>query len=66
MLMPHSINHGNACFAYFNKIWGIPLAFGCFGFLIATLLAALLIFSKTAIGSTYAFFGAQMRPEKGV
>jgi len=24
MLMPHSINHGNACFAYFNKIWGIP------------------------------------------
>jgi len=25
MLMPHSINHGNACFAYFNKIWGIPL-----------------------------------------
>ena len=25
MLMPHSINHGNACFAYFNKIWGIPI-----------------------------------------
>jgi hypothetical protein len=23
--MPHSIIHGNACFAYFNKIWGIPL-----------------------------------------
>jgi hypothetical protein len=23
-LMPHSINHGDACFAYFNKIWGIP------------------------------------------
>ena len=23
-LMPHSIVHGNACFAYFNKIWGIP------------------------------------------
>jgi hypothetical protein len=23
-LMPHSIIHGNACFAYFNKIWGIP------------------------------------------
>jgi hypothetical protein len=22
--MPHSIIHGNACFAYFNKIWGIP------------------------------------------
>jgi hypothetical protein len=22
--MPHSINHGDACFAYFNKIWGIP------------------------------------------
>jgi hypothetical protein len=21
--MPHSIIHGNACFAYFNKIWGI-------------------------------------------
>jgi hypothetical protein len=25
-LMPHSIIHGNACFAYFNKIWGIPRA----------------------------------------
>jgi hypothetical protein len=23
-LMPHSINHGDACLAYFNKIWGIP------------------------------------------
>src|SRR5262245_28865334 len=22
--MPHSIPHGDACFAYFNKIWGIP------------------------------------------
>jgi hypothetical protein len=27
-LTPHSITHGDACFAYFNKIWGIPnLAF---------------------------------------
>jgi hypothetical protein len=25
MLTPHSIIHGNAGFAYFNKIWGIPL-----------------------------------------
>ena len=25
MLMPHSIIHRNACFAYFNKIWGHPL-----------------------------------------
>jgi len=24
-LMPRSIPHGDACFAYFNKIWGIPL-----------------------------------------
>ncbi len=24
MLMPHSIIHRNACFAYLNKIWGIP------------------------------------------
>jgi hypothetical protein len=23
-LMPHSITHGDACFAYFNKIRGIP------------------------------------------
>ena len=23
-LMPHSIIHGDAYFAYFNKIWGIP------------------------------------------
>jgi L,D-transpeptidase catalytic domain len=23
--MPHSINHGDASFAYFNKIWGIPI-----------------------------------------
>jgi|AmaraimetFIIA100_FD_contig_123_5215_length_1336_multi_6_in_2_out_0_3 hypothetical protein len=22
--MPHSIPHGDACFAYFNKVWGIP------------------------------------------
>jgi hypothetical protein len=26
MLTPHSIIHGDACFAYFNKIWGIPPA----------------------------------------
>jgi len=25
-LTPHSIIHGDACFAYFNKIWGIPEA----------------------------------------
>ena len=25
-LTPHSITHGDACFAYFNKIWGIPYA----------------------------------------
>jgi hypothetical protein len=25
-LTPHSMINGNACFAYFNKIWGIPLA----------------------------------------
>ena len=24
MLAPHSIIHGDACFAYFNKIWGTP------------------------------------------
>jgi len=24
-LMPHSITHGDACFAYFNKIRGILL-----------------------------------------
>jgi cytochrome c2 len=24
-LTPHSIIHGDACFAYFNKIWGIPV-----------------------------------------
>ena len=23
-LTPHSMINGNACFAYFNKIWGIP------------------------------------------
>jgi len=22
--MPHRIFRGDACFAYFNKIWGIP------------------------------------------
>jgi hypothetical protein len=27
-LTPHSITHGDACFAYFNKIWGIPLGQG--------------------------------------
>jgi hypothetical protein len=29
--MPHSINHGDACFAYFNKIWGIPTCFPASG-----------------------------------
>jgi hypothetical protein len=24
---PHSIINGDACFAYFNKIWGIPLLY---------------------------------------
>ena len=23
-LTPHSIIHGDACFAYFNNIWGTP------------------------------------------
>jgi hypothetical protein len=23
--MPHSITDGDACLAYFNKIWGMPL-----------------------------------------
>jgi hypothetical protein len=23
-LTPHSIMHGDACFAHFDKIWGIP------------------------------------------
>jgi hypothetical protein len=27
-LTPHSIIHGDACFAYFNKIWGIPVKLG--------------------------------------
>jgi hypothetical protein len=25
-LTPHSMINGNACFAYFNKNWGIPLS----------------------------------------
>ena len=30
MLTPHSIIHGDACFAYFNKIWGTPgKSLGC-------------------------------------
>ena len=27
-LTPHSIINGDACFAYFNKIWGIPKGYG--------------------------------------
>jgi hypothetical protein len=27
-LTPHSMIHGDACFAYFNKIWGIPPKLG--------------------------------------
>ena len=30
--MPHSIIHGDAYFAYFNKIWGIPIAVFDFGY----------------------------------
>ncbi len=29
--MPHSIIQGDACFAYFNKIWGIPEAIEAVG-----------------------------------
>ena len=29
-LTPHSITHGDACFAYFNKIWGIPYGTGSY------------------------------------
>jgi len=28
-LTPHNIIHGDACFAYFNKIWGIPAQAPC-------------------------------------
>jgi hypothetical protein len=28
--MPHSITDGDACLAYFNKIWGMPSG-GSFG-----------------------------------
>jgi hypothetical protein len=28
-LTPYSIIHGDTCFAYFNKIWGIPCAIAC-------------------------------------
>jgi lysophospholipase L1-like esterase len=31
-LTPHSIIHGDACFAYFNKIWGIPLHLSPLGY----------------------------------
>src|SRR5262249_58004332 len=31
-LTPHSIIPGDACFAYFNKIWGIPRRHPAFGF----------------------------------
>jgi cell division protein FtsX len=34
-LTPHSIIHGDACFAYFNKIWGIPAGMAHIGMLIA-------------------------------
>jgi hypothetical protein len=38
--MPHNIIHGDACFAYFNKIWDIPPAFNeiKFNFLNANLI----------------------------
>jgi hypothetical protein len=29
--MPHSITDGDACRAYFNKIWGIPVYAGSDG-----------------------------------
>jgi hypothetical protein len=33
VLTPHSIIHGDACFAYFNKIWGIPITLCSFDIL---------------------------------
>jgi hypothetical protein len=39
-LTPHSIIHGNACFAYFNKIWGIPWVAGSFGLSMAMAVTA--------------------------
>jgi len=40
---PHSIIPGNACFAYFNKIWGIPAVMG------RRLLARFIAASKTSL-----------------
>ena len=46
-LTPHSIIHGDACFAYFNKIWGTPCRTIILAFVIA--LAGLVVIAGGAL-----------------
>ena len=46
-LTPHSIIHGDAYFAYFNKIWGIPLLCAFRGLVMQQLAAILLLDGPT-------------------
>jgi hypothetical protein len=59
--MPHSIPHGDACFAYFNKIWGIPLLNSAILFsTVSAIITSLLVI----VAFVYAFYN--MRHEYGV
>jgi len=47
--MPHSINQGDARFAYFNKIWGIPMSMHDCGYWSAVAVGAAITVSSTSV-----------------
>jgi hypothetical protein len=61
MLMPHSIIHGDAHFAYFNKIWGIPISCQPELFRFKPFHFPSCAACRTSQGSTDSYFGVFLR-----
>ena len=55
-LTPHSMIHGDACFAYFNKIWGIPGVFAGSGWLTLSIVSIFVLFSRLNVYPRVSFF----------
>ena len=64
-LTPHSITHGDACFAYFNKIWGIPSRRGDRHLRALLYEAAAVVLTRSSTGSTLRTGGLQLRERIG-
>jgi hypothetical protein len=48
--------HGDACFAYFNKIWGIPGVFAGSGWLTLSIVSIFVLFSRLNVYPRVSFF----------